>query len=298
MNTARDVRLGLRIAAVIGACGVVTSAQTPPAPIVGAIASYDVQPGDSLVSLGARWGVDWIALASENGLRPGAALTPGQALTIDGRHIAPDSAADGIVINVPQRMLFVIDRAAVVVAFPIAAGRADWQTPLGTFELETKEINPTWDVPVSIQREMANRGVRVLTRVLPGPENPLGDRWMGLKGAGIGLHGTNVPSSIYRFATHGCIRLHPDDARALFERVSVGMMVRIIYAAVLVTVMGGHVWIEVHPDPYRRAGDLRRAAEARIAALGATGAVDPQLVSRCLARPSGRPCDVSHAGGR
>jgi L,D-transpeptidase ErfK/SrfK len=105
---------------------------------------------------------------------------------------------------------------------------------------------------------MADRGGRVLTTVLPGLENPLGDRWMGLKGAGIGLHGTDVPSSICRFATHGCIRLHPDDARALFERVSINTPVRIIYAPVSATLMGGHGWVEVHPDPYRRSGDLRR----------------------------------------
>ena len=288
----------LRIVAAIAACSVEGAAQTPTAPIVGIVRTYIAQQGDSLVSLGARAGVDWVSLAAENGLRPGAALAPGQALTIDARHIVPEAMGDGILLNVPQRMLFVIDRATVLAAFPIAVGRADWQTPLGTFEIETKEVDPTWDVPVSIQHEMASRGSPVLMKVHPGPDNPLGDRWMGLKGAGIGLHGTNVPSSIYRFATHGCIRLHPDDARALFEFVSVGMTVHIIYAPVLATRVGRKVWIEVHPDRYRRAGSLLRTAQAGIAALGATDAVDPALVSRCVAQPTGRPCDVSRPEGR
>jgi hypothetical protein len=131
MDTVRDVRLGMRTVAIIALCGVVTSAQTAPSPIEGTVPSHGVQPGDSLVSLSARSGVDWITLASENGLHSGAALAPGQTLTIDGRHIALDSAADGILINVPQRMLFVIDRAAVVAGFPIAVGRADWRTHWG-----------------------------------------------------------------------------------------------------------------------------------------------------------------------
>jgi len=298
MNAARNVRLALRIGAALAACSVVSTAQSLCPAIVGSVRTYTAQPGDSLVSLGARAGIDWLGLAAENGLRPGSALAPGQVLTIDGRHIAPDATGDGVVINVPQRMAFVIDRGTVVAAFPIAVGRADWQTPLGTFEVERKEVDPTWDVPASIQREMASHGSRVLSKVPPGPDNPLGDRWIGLKGASIGLHGTNVPSSIYRFATHGCIRLHPDDARALSDMVAVGTTVRIIYAPVLATITDGRPWVEVHPDRYRRAGSLLRAAQARLAAMGAWDAVDPALLNRCLAKPSGRPCDVARAGGR
>ena len=68
-----------------------------------------------------------------------------------------------------------------------------------------------WIVPESIQEEMRREGKDVLTRVPPGPDNPLGRHWIGLSIGGIGIHGTIAPSSVYHFRSHGCIRLHPDD---------------------------------------------------------------------------------------
>ena len=39
---------------------------------------------------------------------------------------------------------------------------------------------------------------------------------------GYGIHGTNVPSSIGRNASHGCIRMRNHDVEELFEIVAVG----------------------------------------------------------------------------
>ena len=44
---------------------------------------------------------------------------------------------------------------------------------------------------------------------------------------GFGIHGTNVPRSIGKAASHGCIRLRNRDVEALFEMVSVGDWVEI-----------------------------------------------------------------------
>jgi len=49
------------------------------------------------------------------------------------------------------------------------------------------------------------------------------------------------------------------------------MTVRIIYTPVLATRAGGKAWIEVHPDRSRRAGSLRRTAQAGIAARSEGG---------------------------
>src|SRR5207244_4257585 len=59
------------------------------------------------------------------------------------------------------------------------------------------------------------QGKPVLTHVPPSPANPLGKYWLGLSIPGVGIHGTNAPSSIYNLQTHGCIRLHPDDIEKL-----------------------------------------------------------------------------------
>ena len=45
---------------------------------------------------------------------------------------------------------------------------------------------------------------------------------MGLSAAGYGLHGTNVPSSIGKNASHGCIRLRNSDVEQLFELLAIG----------------------------------------------------------------------------
>jgi L,D-transpeptidase ErfK/SrfK len=220
-------------------------------PLVGTVRTHTVRAGDSLAMIAARAGLPTARLAADNALPPDARLRRGQVLRLDNRHIVPHTAGSGMLINVPQRMLFVIEDGEAVAAYPVAAGQPDWQTPFGIFEISAKEVDPTWDVPLSIQREMRQQGRRVLTRIGPGPQNPLGDRWMAVGATGIGIHGTNSPASIFSLSTHGCIRLHPEDIRDLFDRVHVGTLVRIVYEPVLTASDAeGRTWVEVHPDAY------------------------------------------------
>src|SRR4051812_23617081 len=150
-----------------------------------------------------------------------AADVAGQ-LTADGRHIVPSVQGDArIVINIPQRMLFV--RAADhPFAFPIAVGRPTWQTPAGAFAIVEKRTDPVWHVPPSILRESERLGRQQLPVVPPGPANPLGKYWLGTSLTGIGIHGTNAPSSISRAVTHGCVRAPADGISRLFAATSVG----------------------------------------------------------------------------
>ncbi len=184
--------------------------------LTGGVSIHEVVRGDTLSSLSARLGVGVRALAADNGLADTAVLRAGSRLQIDNRHIVPAAvAAAPLVVNLPQRMAF--HRNAAVTAIPVAVGRPQWATPRGSFTIVLREENPTWDVPRSILEEARRRGRSHPARVPPGPANPLGAFWLGLSQGGIGLHGTNVPSSIYSFASHGCIRLHPDDIAWLFS---------------------------------------------------------------------------------
>lgn len=230
--------------------------------VVGDRWIHVVAAGESWMSIGARVGVDPGVLAARNGRTLRTALRPGDVLGIDNRHIVPTDDGMDVVVNVPQRMLFHYTVGEVRAHYPIAVGGADWQTPLGAFTILVKETDPTWDVPLSIQEEMRRAGKPVLKTVPPGPRNPLGAYWLGLNLGSIGLHGTNAPSSIYRFATHGCIRLHPDDIQDLFQHVAAGDQGRIVYEPVLLAFDGTEVFVEVHRDAYRRApGALGRALE-------------------------------------
>lgn len=81
----------------------------------------------------------------------------------------------------------------------------------------------------------------------------MGGYWIGLSFPSYGIHGTNAPLSIYDFQSRGCIRMHPDDAGALFRQVKVGQRGEIIYEPVLLAqLQDGEILLEAHRDPYRK----------------------------------------------
>jgi L,D-transpeptidase ErfK/SrfK len=225
------------------------------AAIAGSEFVYAVQRGDSLASVGARFGVTASALANANDIAAQARLKESQKLRVDNRHIVPASLDNGIVINIPQRMLFYFKNNVLLHYFPVGLGRPDWPTPTGSFTVLVKEENPVWDVPKSIQEEMQREGKPVQTCVPPGPENPLGKHWLGLSLRGYGIHGTIAPTSIYQFRTHGCIRLHPDHVAELFAAVSPGTPGMIVYQRLMVAKVGSRIFLEAHPDVYLKEAD-------------------------------------------
>ena len=217
----------------------------------GNIFEYTVQAGDSLAKISARYGVSSTVLARENGLKPNAALTPEQKLQIDNRHIVPDALGADLLINLPQRMLYFYQDGQLKLTFPVALGKPTWPTPTGEFTVKNKIANKTWIVPISIQEEMRREGKAVKTHVPPGPNNPLGKYWLGLSLSGIGIHGTTAPASIYRFQSHGCIRLHPDDIEVLFNQIEPEATGNIIYAPLLLAESEGRIFIEAHQNIYK-----------------------------------------------
>lgn len=260
-----------RLAASLAAIMLVSSAvvaSTTGATIIGEVDRYEVMTGDTLGLVAARFGIEPAVLARDNNIAANARLNPGDTLQVDNRHIVPAGFTDGIVVNLPQRRLFLFRDGGVRQSYPVAVGTGSWKTPTGEFSIQTLEIDPTWDVPKSIQAEMARKGKRVLTRVEPGPDNPLGSRWIGVNGS-IGIHGTNAPSSIFKFATHGCVRMATEDVEHLFELVQKGDSVSFIYEPVLVARQGDDVFVEVHKDPYGRGGVTRQAVASRLEAVGA-----------------------------
>ena len=106
--------------------------------------------------------------------------------------------------------------------FAVATGQAIYPTPKGTFHIVVKWVNPTWYPPTQ------DAWAKGLLPVPPGPNNPLGTRWMGLSAPGVGIHGTDEPGSIGYSASHGCIRMQVPDAEWLFGRVNVGTTVFIV----------------------------------------------------------------------
>jgi L,D-transpeptidase ErfK/SrfK len=271
-----------------------TAAQRPPltAAIVGGMSTYEVRSGDTIGSIAARFGTSEAMLIDINRLPHPKALAIGEMLTIDNRHVAMVDSTVAITVNVGQRMLFHYDGARLA-AYPVAVGKRGWETPTGVFTVTEKERNPVWDVPMSIQREMEQMGKAVITRMDASAANPLGAHWLRLSFAGIGIHGTNSPGSIYRYSTHGCIRMHPDDVAELFERLTLGATGRSIYEPILIAAIGSRVWMEVHRDEYLRMPGAERYLRAAAERSGLTGDIDWALVQDVIRRRRGVAVDVT-----
>ena len=272
------------------ACAVAAPAM-PGDPVVRLVrvdGTHTVSVNETLRSIGSRYGIDPAVLAANNGRSIREPLRVGQQLTLAVAHIVPAMAADGVLtINVPQRMLF-FRTAEGVTSFPVAVGSAGWQTPTGPFTIVEKELDPTWDVPDSIAREAAAKGIRLPSRIAPGPDNPLGRHWLRLSVGGVGVHGTNAPASIYQAVTHGCIRLHPDDIARLFWLVEVDTPGQLVYEPVLLAAEEGEVFLEVHRDIYRFGHDgPLQTARALAAAQAIDHLVDWNAAARVAASREG-----------
>ena len=139
----------------------------------------------------------------------------------------PVSEGQHVVINIPQQRLFLYTNGKFTKVYPVAVGKAMTQTNLGEHKIGVKAFNPTWHIPRSIQKER-NDGVKTIP---PGPNNPLGPVFvrMGEPKLGLGIHGTNAPSSVPGVRSHGCVRMPQEMAQAFFRNVSIGTPVEVRY---------------------------------------------------------------------
>ncbi|HZP74299.1 MAG TPA: L,D-transpeptidase family protein [Gaiellaceae bacterium] len=127
-----------------------------------------------------------------------------------------------IVVTRATNSLRLYEGRKLVRTFPVATGQAIYPTPSGLWHIMDKQRDPWWYPPTQ------DAWAKGLQPVPPGPDNPLGTRWMGLNAPGVGIHGTNEPTSIGYSASHGCIRMQVPDAEWLFEHVRVGTPVVIL----------------------------------------------------------------------
>ena len=150
-----------------------------------------------------------------------------QAVHPAARTVAPTVSANGfgavVVIYRGSNELHLYKGVHPWRTLGVATGQAIYPTPLGDWHVVDKQRNPWWRPPDSAW-------AKGLEPVPPGPGNPLGTRWMGISAPGVGIHGTNSPTSIGYSASHGCIRMRIPDAEWLFDHVRIGTPVFIIDA--------------------------------------------------------------------
>lgn len=274
-----------------------TAIGVPPLPwqplttMIGARQRHEVAAGETLLDIARRYDLGFNELEDLYPAVDPWLLPEGAIMTIPARQILPHPVTRGIIINVPEMRLYyydVVGRRPMVMTFPIGIGGSDFPTPVGTFTVTSKRVHPTWFIPPSLRAKY--RGIKSIP---PGPNNPLGDYWMRLGDSMYGIHSTNFPWSVGRMATHGCIRMYPEDMEKFFPLVQPGTRVQLVYEPVKVAVIDGRIHIEVHRDVYGMKGDLRRYGESLLADKGLAGRVDRRRLYRAIREHTGMPVEIT-----
>jgi L,D-transpeptidase ErfK/SrfK len=270
-----------------------------PGRIVGNQHQLPLPRGMSIDHLASRYGVHPIRITRPSWPVLKDGLQPGEKLTIDQRRVEPTFAPHitGLVLNIPEAHLYQVEKGKLLQDYPVGVSRSDWQAPIGPTRIVSMEKNPVWIVPKSIQEEMEKAGKEVIERMEAGPGNPLGTRWIGFGNGRYGFHGTTAPTSIKRYASHGCIRMLDPHLKDLYSRVRVGMPVYVVYQPVLLATNAQGIWLSAYPDIYAlkpdRLGTVRRLATL----AGVLNRVDWKAVDMVLQRSDGMVVNVATAGG-
>lgn len=133
-------------------------------------------------------------------------------------------SGDIIVDTGKRRLIFAYDDEIALI-YPVAVGREGnaWR---GRAEVRRVVMGPTW-YPTSDQRSKK----KLPLMVGPGPNNPLGKYafylFQGDRDTLIRIHGTNVPSSIGKAVSDGCIRMRNDHIAQLYDLIDIGANVTV-----------------------------------------------------------------------
>jgi LysM repeat protein len=173
---------------------------------------HPVQPGETLDAIAQKYSVPARLLAKINGIGNPAELTPGQELkVIQGPFHA--------VIDLDDYELTLMVQGRYAGRFRIGIG-GDQPNLEGAYQIKDKTENPTYygrDAVVDADD----------------PENPLGERWIGLASPGgnpnetarVGIHGTNDPLNVGTTTDRGSICLGDRDAEDIYDILSIGSRV-------------------------------------------------------------------------
>jgi lipoprotein-anchoring transpeptidase ErfK/SrfK len=134
-------------------------------------------------------------------------------------HEAPGT----IIIDTPNTHLYYVLGNGKAMRYGIGVGREGF-TWSGVKTVERKTEWPDWYPP----SEMLARQPYLPRMTAGGPGNPLGARAMYIAGTQYRIHGTNMPSTIGRQVSSGCIRLTNDDVIDLYSRVQIGAKVIVL----------------------------------------------------------------------
>lgn len=255
----------------------------------GVVVNHIISHDESLVELARRYDVGYNEIAAANPTLDPFIPEVGDNAVIPGRWILPDvPRRRGIVINLAEMRLYYFNSRSreKVETHPVGIGDEGWETPVGTYSIVEKIVNPAWYVPASIRKQKPE-----LPAVVPsGPDNPLGTHALRLSIGTVLIHGTDRPFGIGRRVSHGCIHLYPEDIAHMFHEVTVGTIVTIVRQQVKATCAQGRVLVEVHGTGGK---DLEQEAIDLLVRKKLFSKVDMGRLRSAVQAGTGIPTDVT-----
>jgi lipoprotein-anchoring transpeptidase ErfK/SrfK len=117
-------------------------------------------------------------------------------------------------VDLSEREMHVLRGGEVVRSYSVAVGTRKHPTPTGRFWTGRIVWNPRWIPPES------DWARKYKPREPGDPLNPMQGVKIYFREPAYFIHGTNDPESIGSAASHGCIRMHEDDAVSLANMIS------------------------------------------------------------------------------
>ena len=134
--------------------------------------------------------------------------------------------ARSIQIDKSERMLFVLGAEdKVLAAFPVSIGGPLDPLPVGKMKITNEVKNPSFTYDPALPKRASARNVK--TEIQPGPNNPVGNMWLGLSKPHWGIHGTPNPARLGRAETNGCVHMTNWDAQRLSILAKPGFVVEV-----------------------------------------------------------------------
>jgi len=175
---------------------------------------YSVETGDRLAAIGNTYSIPYQFIMKINQIRNPAGLSVGKKLKVV-------QGPFDLKVNRKKYYLLVYLGDVIARVYLVGLGAPDRITPTGLWlsQAGKKQVNPAWPDQETGKFYQPDD-----------PENPLGERWIGLEGidgeavgrSGFGIHGTIKPEEIGKSASRGCIRLLNKDVEELFDLVTDG----------------------------------------------------------------------------
>jgi L,D-transpeptidase ErfK/SrfK len=269
------------------------------------VSFHEVEEGETLLDIARAYDLGFLEVKAANpGVDPW--IPPvGSKAVLPTFHLLPKEVDKGILVNISAMRLFIFHGDGKTTTHPLGVGREGRDTPLGRTTVVRKKEGPAWYPTENIRKEKPH-----LPAMVPaGPDNPLGTHALYLGWPTYLIHGTNIPWGVGRRTSSGCLRMYPEDIKAVYGQIAPGMKVEVVDQPLVVKLIDGKVFMEAHmtgeewdllEQDYKRPDRVMKTEVVQTisAALPDRTAIDWAAAERVYKEARGYPVLISPKDGR